>query len=47
MGTYYVDNDVGLTGGSGTQQDPYGIETAIAAAQPGDVFYWRGGGEGA
>ena len=46
MGTYYVDNDVGPTGGSGTQQDPYGIETAIAAAQAGDVFYWRGGGEG-
>jgi hypothetical protein len=46
MGTYYVDNDVGVTGGSGTPADPYGIETAIAAAQPGDVFYWRGGGEG-
>lgn len=46
MGTYYVDNDVGATGGTGTQEDPYGIETAIAAAQAGDVFYWRGGGEG-
>ncbi|MCK4659159.1 MAG: hypothetical protein KAV82_06515 [Phycisphaerae bacterium] len=46
MGTYYVDNDVGPTGGSGTQQDPYGIETAIAAASAGDTFYWRGGGEG-
>ncbi|MFH0981575.1 MAG: hypothetical protein V2A79_08560 [Planctomycetota bacterium] len=46
MGTYYVDNDVGPAGGSGTPADPYGIETAIAAAAPGDVFYWRGGGEG-
>ncbi|MCP4590805.1 MAG: hypothetical protein GY842_08670 [bacterium] len=46
MGTYYVDNDVGATGGTGTQQDPYGIETAIGAASAGDVFYWRGGGEG-
>ncbi len=46
MGTYYVDSDVGLTGGSGTPADPYGIATAIAAAEPGDTFYWRGGGEG-
>ncbi|MCK4623859.1 MAG: hypothetical protein KAV00_00995 [Phycisphaerae bacterium] len=46
MGTYYVDNDVGATGGTGTQGDPYGIETAIAAASAGDVFHWRGGGEG-
>ena len=45
MGTYYVDNDVGLTGGNGTPADPYGIATAIAAAQPRDTFYWRGGGE--
>ena len=43
---YYADNDVGATGGTGTQEDPYGIETAIAAATAGDVFYWRGGGEG-
>ena len=46
MATYYVDNDVGLTGGTGTQADPFGIETAIAAALPGDTFYWRGGGAG-
>lgn len=46
MATYYVDNDVGLTGGSGTQGSPFGIETAIAAALAGDTFYWRGGGAG-
>ena|GEM_PF-6462810 len=46
MGTYYVDNDMGATGGTGTQQDPYGIETAIAAASAGDTFYWRGGDAG-
>jgi hypothetical protein len=42
----YIDSDVGATGGSGTQGDPWGIITAIANIGTGDVAYWRPGVSG-